>query len=681
MLQSLLAKFFGDKQMIPLHTKFLFITSLALMASGCQTNNTSSDAEATDDNTPGVKSALVGEYTSPLNFDNPYANIPAQCYIETGNGRQNACLFCHTNGLYNLGLGNNNPQAGAIKAVNFQIDYGYEPISTTAPYAAINRWENTLYPEKLAEYVSNLNITPANWDMQTYIRTDNWQNAYNQRLGSAKDWDSGYNNSMRLLPGLNPSDLPADSDGFVRSQTPDDSYFGDDKGYITGWRAVNFMPYGIFTPINGSVSGIYIRLPAKFMKNSQGEFDLTTYETNLDLLDKAISDNLQALEGTNYIGMAADVNILRGAYPKGTEFAHPLHYVDIEADGISEVSAFPGTRAQRVKEVRFMYKLEDYNPTSARPGTGEGDSIYGNDEQGWVNNGAGWILAGFIEDSQGELRPQNREELTQCIGCHSGYKNTEFPNFTSGTGNTVDSTWAFPRKLPNAAGWQEMNYLGFTQKVNNENNEKKAVSTIQEPINKYAEQGEFGLFLNYVVGASLYGDMPELYEEKFATLITTTNGYAQNWPRLDTSSAEAFEETNLTRQTLLRSFVNKGDYLNEDNTIQSFLLYPTKEHALSSAQRYRQVVVTQRYQYGKDVFEQTPVTYRHYRLPAQEALKIDGSPYALGEVITERSVQLDQPTRFDYRAGDSETLIDKDLEFEAGGTYFPEYVPYIQQRD
>jgi len=659
-----------------LHYTFMAITTCAVIASGCQ--STSSENASTDSNTVLTKSALVGTDTSPLNFDNPYANVPAQCYIETSNGRQNACLFCHTNGLYNLGLGNNNPQAGAVEAVNFQIDYGFEPMTSTAPYATINRWENTLYPEKLAEYVSNLNITPSDWDMQSYIRTDNWQAAYDQRLGSPKDWDSGYDHPMRLLPGLNPADLPADSDGFVRSQTSENGFFNDEQGAITGWRAINFMPYGIFTPINGSVSGIYIRLPAKFMQNALGEFDLTTYQTNLNLLAQAITDNLDALEGTHYIGNASDETILRGAYPKGTEFAHPLHYVDMEADGFSEVSQFPGTRAQRVKEVRYMYKVEDYDPTSARPGTGEGDAIYGNDAQGWVNNGAGWILSGFIEDTQGELRPQNREELTQCIGCHSGFKNTEFPNFTSGTGNTVDSTWAFPRKLPGADGWQEMNYLGFTHQVNDSNGEITPTSTIEEPINTHANQGEFGLFLNYVVGASLYGDMPELFEQNFNTIITTESGYSQDWPALKTSSAEAFEESSQTRQTLLRSFVARGDYLNADGTIKAFLLYPTQEHALASALRYRQVVVTQRYQYGKDVFEQTPITYRHYRLPTQEALKIDGTPYTLGEVISERSVQLNEPTRFDYRSGDSVTLIDKTLEFDDGGTYYPEYIPFIQ---
>jgi len=655
------------------------VAAITVIGAGCQMTSSNSPTETTLENDGLIKASLVGDYTSPLNFDNPYANVPAQCYIETSNGRQNACLFCHTNGLYHLGLGNNNPQAGAVPLVNFQIDYGFDPLSTTAPYATINRWENTLYPEKLAQHVAEQGINVADWDMQTYIRSDNWQAAYDQRPGSPKDWDAGYDHPMRLLPGLNPLDLPADADGLVRTTDTETAFFNDSSGGITGWRAINFMPYGIFTPMTGSVSGIYIRLPEKFMKNWDDEFDLYTYETNLNILEKAITDNLDALEGTSYIGMASDVAIVRGAYPKGTEFAHPLHYVDMEADGINAVSSFPGTRAQRVKEIRYMYKYEEYNPMDSRPGDGEGDSIYGNDEQGWVNNGAGWLLSGYIENTEGSLRPQNREELTQCIGCHSGFKKTEFPNFTSGTGNTVDSTWAFPRKLPDSAGWQEMNYLGFSRTADIGSGEVTLKSTIAEPKNRYAETGELGLFLNYVVGASLYGDMPDLYEQGFSEHITQANGFTDDWPMLDTSSAEAFDQASALRQKLLRDFVSNNDYLNADGTIKSFLLYPTQEHALESAARYRQVVATQRYQFGKDVFKQTPTTYRHYRLPGTEALKIDGTPYQFGEIISERSVQLEDPARFDYRAGDSITLIDEMLEFIDGGTYFPEYIPFLEK--
>lgn len=46
-------------------------------------------------------------------------------------------------------------------------------------------------------------------------------------------------------------------------------------------------------------------------------------------------------------------------------------------------------------------------------------------------------------------------------------------------------------------------------------------------------------------------------------------------------------------------------------------------------------------------------------------------------MINERSIQLDDPKRFDYTAGDGITLIDPAKSFEAGGTYFPDYVPYM----
>ncbi|WP_127471438.1 hypothetical protein [Thiomicrorhabdus aquaedulcis] len=424
--------------------------------------------------------------------------------------------------------------------------------------------------------------------------------------------------------------------------------------------------------MSGSVSGIYIRLPQKFMQNANGQFDLPTYAKNLNLLEKAITDTLGDLAGTRYSGMASDEKIVRGAYPKGTEIAHPLHYVDMEADGKSAVSAFPGTRAQRVKEIRYMYKYDHYNPMDARPGDEGGNNIFGNDQQGWVDNGAGWYLAGYIEDTQGELRPQNREEMAQCLGCHSGFTtNTLQPTLTSGTGNTVDSTWALPRKLTGDTGWQEMNYLGFSRTNN------ITLSTQPEPQNRHANMGEFGLLLNYVVGASLYGDMPEPLEQGFSQAITQANGYSQNWPALNVSSASAFEQSSAARQTSLREYVSQKGYLNADGTLKAFLLYPNQAYALESAARYRQVVVTQRYRFGKDVFAQTPLTYKHYRLPGQEALKIDSTPYAFGEVITERSVQLTDPARFDYQAGDSVTGIEELLPFKDGGTYFPEYVPYL----
>lgn len=49
--------------------------------------------------------------------------MPAQCRVATSAGAQNACLYCHTNGVYERGLGNN-PQAGLADNIgNLQTEY------------------------------------------------------------------------------------------------------------------------------------------------------------------------------------------------------------------------------------------------------------------------------------------------------------------------------------------------------------------------------------------------------------------------------------------------------------------------------------------------------------------------------------------------------------------------------
>lgn len=61
-----------------------------------------------------------------------------------------------------------------------------------------------------------------------------------------------------------------------------------------------------------------------------------------------------------------------------------------------------------------------------------------------VDNGQGWLFQGFIEDKDGALRPQSREETVFCAGCHGGI------------GATTDTIFSFPRKLgatQRARGW------------------------------------------------------------------------------------------------------------------------------------------------------------------------------------------------------------------------------------
>lgn len=648
---------------------------------GC--NNHSED-QGTDEVVASGTDPLLGEIASRTAMRNPYGHIPAQCYIETSSGTQNACLFCHTNGVFLQHLGNNNPQAGYEPLVgDLQLEYAFAAINY--PFfvnGSIMPWENTLHPEKLREVFDALGNDPAGWDMQDYIREDNWSAAFAGRPGSPLEWDPRINSPFRLLPGLDPADLPADSDGFVRSAKSENGHFQDGYGWITGWRAVNFMPYGIFTPHTGSVSGIYIRLPKHFMQDLEGNFDLAVYSDNLDLLERAIQDRLLVSDPAHYLGAASSVAAQRGLYPVGTEFAHPLHYVDVAADGSDTgISPFPGTRSRRLKELRYMYKYEEWDPDSVAPGNKEEEAPpYANSSQGWIANNAGWYLAGFIEEVDGALRPQSAAELMQCMGCHSGNvypSDIAYGEFTSGTGNTIDSTWSFPRKFAGAQGWREMDYLGYIADLGAETGATPGSATTTEPLNRQAAVGEFRFFLDHVVGVSLYGDMPASVEAFLTGRISLARGYSDDWPELDASSPEALLATQRLRQKLMREMTARGDYLDANGKIEGALLYPPQAEALAGAARYRQVVSTQRYDLGKDVFETTPFTYRYYRSPEEGFAHQDGASYTYGEVITDRPIDTD-PASITYGIGIGETLLDPEQPYAEGGNYVSDYLPLLE---
>lgn len=596
--------------------------------------------------------SLKGEFVSRTTFANPYANIPAQCYIETSGGTQNACMFCHTNAPARARLGNNNPQAGLSSVTgNLQTTYSFSPATQQTKSPNINPWENTLFPKKLeAAYQKS----PNRFDetkMDAYLLENNWQKAYAQRQGKL-GWENGIDDSpWRLFPDLSPLDLPAQKDGFVRTKEKQRALFGD----ITGWRAINFMPYGIFTPMSGSVSGIYIRLPNVFMQDEKGAWSETIYQQNLDLLEQTITDRLDVDAPKYYYGNAKNIEVNRGLYPLYTEFAHPLHYVDLNAKG---------TRATRVKEIRYMVKTKMFYPGEAAEKE-EDAPLYLNEKQGWINNGAGWILAGFIEDAHGNLRPQHGEELMQCIGCHSDNYGFEPSSFTSGTSNTIDSTWAFPRKFPHNLGWAEMDYLAYQLK------EGKATSNRGDPLNRNANQGEFGYFLKHVVGANLYGVMPSSMELFLVQHITKERGYSDDWQRLDLTRPDTLQAQQRLHVKLMGELVDKKDYLTAEGFIRPQLLYPTHEEALNAAIGYTKVVATQRFTLGKDVFGYVPFTFLYFREIKDAYTHLDGTPYHIGEIITDRVIE--KEALLTQGVGITSTLIQ-----EKDPLYDGEYMPLLK---
>jgi hypothetical protein len=248
------------------------------------------------------------------------------------------------------------------------------------------------------------------------------------------------------------------------------------------------------------------------------------------------------------------------------------------------------------------------------------------------------------------------------VGCHSGNirqsEQGRYPVFTSGTGNTIDSTWSFPRKFAGDAGWREMDTLGY----------RAATKTLSmpEPRNRGHGKGEFAFFLDHVVGASLYGDMPASLEAFFARAIP-------GWPRLDDpvkrGDVEGLVAAQQQRQALMRSFTARGGHLDAQGVIRVELFVPPASEALAGARRYRQVVTTQSYDLGKDVFAATPLALRYFRRAKDGFTHQDGRPYAVGEVIADRPVN-ENPGDLTYGIGVTSTLVEDKSVLD--------YVPWLE---
>ncbi len=639
----------------------LIITSVAFVLIMCERTVTINNTELGGLSDKGLNPELISaknflEGIAPENFKqlsganykpsyNEDPAIPPQCWIETGYGTQNACKYCHTDYLAAIEHGNNFP-------------IGEDQILYSFPTANLNRilWRNILFPQEIEKRLRSEGISLPNFNEVNYIRKDNWRKAfYKARSNGNSNWlnKDTENKNWILFPSLNPDDLfpynaenPTDNgthgyidnDGFVKNK--------DDQ--FTGWRAINFFPYAIFTPLTGSVSGVYIRLPEEFMMND-GELDILTYKRNLNLLENNIKN--QDPEQKYYYGDASHIEVKKGFYPLNTEFAHPLHYVDLKADGSAGMESeavvgnsgkdysFPGTRSKRVKEIRYMYKWKDVDLADLGDDEEEEEeeevyeTFIGKENQGWVDNGRGWIVAGYIEDRKGNLRPQTTEELAQCVGCHGN------------VGNTVDAIWSFQRKLPGELGWKEMDYGKYDP-------DSTIFTKLQDYRYENSGMGEFGYFLYTVVGADLYGVMPK--EIKDELIIYAEKNNLTEELELQHSLKSIFDDEAkkyygeidrksrlLEAQKIMRHYVENAAYLYYDETdekhyIKGNIFYPTFNTMKNNIFQYRKIVLDQTYNLGKDVFgglnDQVPFTFRSDGNVKDEHNKI----IPAGKVITSR---------------------------------------------
>lgn len=391
---------------------------------------------------------------------NEAAYIPPQCYTQTEDDSGNLYNTCYTCHIDSTPL--NYIDDGAL-----QLELSFQN------YALKNRWKNL--------FIDRSNDIQAITDQEiaTYVRSSNYKNANDQLILAEK---------LRQLP----KDWDQDKDGRWSGYVPD-AYFNFDhegfdrnpQGGYTGWRSFAYYPLpGSFMPTNGSTDDVLIRLPKVFQTTALGKFDALIYSINLAIVESLIKqrsivipptdEKLLAVDlnqnqrldtathiefeqsmtrnkKTTYVGAAkikqagGEIKMAAGLYPKGTEFLHTVRYIAYNKD--DEVILSP-----RLKELRYAVKkdwytyyehqaavIEELKERDAFPERLK--TVYGNLEQG-VSNNLGWIYQGFIEDQNGELRPQTFEEQLFCVGCHGTI------------GRITDSTFALPRKLSQQSAFQ-----------------------------------------------------------------------------------------------------------------------------------------------------------------------------------------------------------------------------------
>ena len=176
-----------------------------------------------------------------------------------------------------------------------------------------------------------------------------------------------------------------------------------------------------------------------------------------------------------------------------------------------------------------------------------------------------WQYQGFIEDSEGWLRPQTHQELVFCVGCHSGI------------GATTDSNFSFARKL----AYGQVNY--FSDNV------------IKSPS-----------------AAGMSGMVPyEGQSAEFSKMVDEYTGYLQqNHALNDFRNIGGDMSLPMDKQRILS------------------LLWPSAENAILMNKAYRIIVQQQSYTRGRDAVV-SPLADIHQQVEKGEKTGIQTSVEAL----------------------------------------------------
>lgn len=367
--------------------------------------------------------------------------IPPMCYTKT-EGQHNPCYVCHQDAIEG--------RENVMNDQDLQEAYSFSDVGLT------NHWKN-LFRDRSLQVASI-----SDHDIENWINQDN----YSELAGRLEE--AGFEGWIPDLKNLQYSAAAFDKDGFAL----DGSH----------WVAFNYKPLpSTFWPTNGSTDDVMIRLPKPFRLDQNGKYSKDVYLANLAIVEATIKGKnrisimpldesrvgkdlngdgretviQEVTEVDQYVGQAENFFIDTYLYPEGTEFLHTVRYVGIDDKGDLYIP-------QRMKEVRYMrkwnslakqvlhrqYQLEHYEKQAGNlPG-------YEFLKHNGLDNGGGWGVQGFIEDSNGRLRFTTYEENFFCMGCHSSI------------GSTIDKTFSFARKVDGAEGWKYIDLKGMPDAPN-----------------------------------------------------------------------------------------------------------------------------------------------------------------------------------------------------------------------
>ncbi len=425
--------------------------------------------------TVNVSEKTAANYIKNNEKFNVEAVIPPQCYTKT-DGVHNPCYVCHQS------YSKDTLRPNVMRDGVLQGSYGFSDIGTD------NHWTN-LFKDRTQE-IEEI----SDQEILNYINQENYSDLVNWL--NSEQWQG----EVPVIHSLEKGAEAFDAHGLAKDGSR--------------WVAFNYKPMpSTFWPTNGSTDDVMLRLPNQFSEIN-GEFSRDLYYANLALVEMAITDKQEissieineeslsfdingdgilsikverVLRQAHYLGDASSVKVEHMLYPLGIEFLHTVRYLGFDEQGNTTVS-------KRFKEYRYMKKSSHIS--KARMASiyyGEAKEKHSENlptavdfsDKG-ISNSFGWLLWGFIEDENGNLRKQHDEEQFFCVGCHK----------TIGT--TIDQTFSFPRKVSGAKGW---GYIDLAAIID--------VPNINE------SQGEYLTYLNRVGGGDEFRQNGEMITRWF----------------------------------------------------------------------------------------------------------------------------------------------------------------------